>query len=146
VERFQAVDAALAQAGVNMLDEQKVTSFIWGLKHAEDRLFVLQKHPANLKEAYQAVVTLRQAHVLCSAPTAWNKPKERKLQLAMRPEDLSLQYPSDPKVGQKGCPGRGSTGHTLPHCPKARAREAWNSDTVFSLFPTQLASASPAAS
>ena len=143
VERFQAVDAALTLAGVDMSDERKVTRFTRGLKDSEDRLFVLQKRPTNLKEAYQAVVTLRQAHVLCSAPTTRNKPKERQLRQARKQGDDSLPYPRGPKAGQKGCPGCGATWHTLPQCPKAK--EAWN--TVFSIF-TQFASesASPAAS
>ena len=136
------MDAALTLAGVDMSDERKVTRFTRGLKDSEDRLFVLQKRPTNLKEAYQAVVTLRQAHVLCSAPTTRNKPKERQLRQARKQGDDSLPYPRDPKAGQKGCPGCGATYHTLPQCPKAR--EAWN--TVFSLFTTQFASASPAAS
>ncbi len=55
VERFQAVDAALTLAGVDMSDKQKVTSFTRGLKDAENRLFVLQKRPTNLKEAYQSL-------------------------------------------------------------------------------------------
>ena len=142
VERFQAVDAALTLAGVDMSDERKVTRFTRGLKDSEDRLFVLQKRPTNLKEAYQAVVTLRQAHVLCSAPTTRNKPKERQLRQALRQSEDSLPHHRDPKAGRKGCPGCGATYHTLPQCPKAR--EAWN--TVFSLFTTQFASASPAAS
>ncbi len=61
------MDAVLTLAGVNMSDEQKVTSFTRGLKDTEDRLFVLQKLPANLKEAYQAVVTLRQL-MSCAQP------------------------------------------------------------------------------
>ncbi len=56
MERFQAVDAALTLAGVNMSDEQKVTLFTRGLKDTEDRLFVLKKLPANLKETYQVVL------------------------------------------------------------------------------------------
>ena len=65
-----------------MSEEWKVTCFTRGLKDTENRLFVLQKSPANLKEAYQAVVTLRQAHVLSSTPTVTtqNKQKECKLQ------------------------------------------------------------------
>ncbi len=61
VERFQTVDAALTLAGGTISDERKVTRFIRGLRETEDRLFVLQKRPANLKEVYRAVVTLRQA-------------------------------------------------------------------------------------
>ena len=146
VERFQTVDAALTLAGVTISDERKVTRFIRGLRETEDRLFVLQKRPANLKEVYRAVVTLRQAHVLSSSPAARSKPKERKLQQAQRqseesPEEgsvysESLPFPRDPKTasGQARCPGCGSRSHTLPYCHKAR--EAWN--TAFSLFATQL--------
>ncbi len=114
------MDAALTLAGVDMFDERKVTRFTRGLKDSEDRLFVLQKRPTNLKEAYQAVVTLRKAHVLCSAPTTRNKPKEPQLRQARRQGDDSLPYPSGPKAGPKGCPGCGATWHTLPQCPKAR--------------------------
>ncbi len=116
--------------------------FTRGLKEAEDRLFVLQEHPANLKEAYQAVLTLRQAQVLGSGPTTRSKPKEQKLQLAQRQREEPLPHTPDPKAGLKGCPGCGSlsTGHTLPHCTKAR--EAWDIDA--SLFATKFASASPA--
>jgi hypothetical protein len=114
------VDAALTLAGVDMSDELKVTCFIRGLKDAEDRLFVLQKRPANLKEAYRAVVTLRlrqaRAHVLCSAPTTWNKPKERQLQQARRQSEDSLPHPRDPKAGRKGCPCCGATYHSIILC------------------------------
>ncbi len=51
--KFQTVDTALTLAGVDMSDEQKVTCFKRGLKDSKDRLFVLQKRPANLKEAYR---------------------------------------------------------------------------------------------
>ncbi len=63
------MDAALTLAGVDMSDEQKVTLFTRGLKDAEDRVFVLQKRPTNLKEAYQAVVTLtRRQALFCAQP------------------------------------------------------------------------------
>jgi hypothetical protein len=57
VERFQTMDAALTLAGVKVSDERKVIRFLKGIREREDRLFVISGHkPANLKEAYQAVV------------------------------------------------------------------------------------------
>jgi hypothetical protein len=99
VERFQTVDAALTLAGVNISDERKVITFLKGLREREDRRFVISHRPANLKEAYQAVVALRQVHVLSSSPAPWDKPRERKLQLARRQREESLPRPSDPKAG-----------------------------------------------
>ncbi len=46
-ERFQTVDAALALAGVNKSDKQKVTSFTRGLKDTEDRLFCPSAVPSQ---------------------------------------------------------------------------------------------------
>jgi hypothetical protein len=134
VERFQTVDAALTLAGVNISNERKVITFLKGLREKEDRRFVISHRPANLKEAYQAVVALRQVHVMSSSPAPWDKPRERKLQRARRQREESLPRPRDPKTGPGGCPGCGSRKHTLQYCPKAR--EAWN--TTFSLLATQL--------
>ncbi len=64
--------------------------FLKGIREREDRHFVISHKPANLKEAYQAVVTLRQIHVLSSSPAPWDKPKERKLQQARRQSEESL--------------------------------------------------------
>ncbi len=58
VERFQTVDAALTLKGVNISDERKVIRFLEGIREREDSLFVISHKPTNLKEAYQAVVTL----------------------------------------------------------------------------------------
>jgi hypothetical protein len=80
--------------------------FTWGIREAEDRLFVLQKHPANLKEVNQAVVTLRPCanHPLplrTSKSSSWPRGRVR----CQSPKTTDVQ-----------------ASHTLPHCPQGSVR------------------------
>eukprot|EP00966_Prymnesium_polylepis_P132172 3056255-Prymnesium_polylepis.1 len=69
VEQFQRIDSAMVLAKVQLSDRRKVLQFVKGIKEVDDRLFILEKKPKNLDEAYKAVLTLRQAKTLAADPT-----------------------------------------------------------------------------
>ncbi len=89
-----------------------------GMHHTEPFSF-LRPSTNKRMEWYQAVVTLRQAHVLCSAPTTRNKPKERQFLQAQRQSEDSLPHPRDPQA-KEGMPrlwGQVSYSATMPQGP-----------------------------
>jgi hypothetical protein len=84
MDEFQKVDAALSFAEVTIADERKVLIFILGLKHCEDRRYILQQKCTNLDQVYEAVTYLRQSKVLEGAWTGEGMVLEGKVEGTMR--------------------------------------------------------------
>lgn len=112
VETFQVADSALLLAEVTISDEKKVLQFVRGLEKEDDRRFILERRPKNLKETYQTVVILRQAKTL-AAESRTPRDKPRKFN--------RLEGSERQRAWKEGlCLECGSKDHRVADCPKLK--------------------------
>ncbi len=126
VESYQKIDAALMYAEASVSNQRKVLRFIKGLSSSQDRRFLLERDPQDLKEVYKGVHILRQAMELSSDHRGFQyrggigakrfkrleKEKEREKNLMM------LQGQAKTKAFKEGrCIGCGKSGHMIAQCP-----------------------------
>jgi hypothetical protein len=142
VEQFQLMEAALILARVDMSNNRKVSQFAKGLARERDRYEVLHSNPQNLKDCYQVVSQIRQAHILTShsgqPKQNHNEPKAKAAkpkqdhdksqakaveaggvkQFHSLAHQILAKYPDKPT--KLACLRCGSKNHLLLLCPKAK--------------------------
>lgn len=139
VEIFQQVESALLFAQVHIEDHRKVLQFIQGMTQHEDRRFMLEKQPRNLKDVFANITILRQAKTL-STNTVGGFKSQRSLsrgkgrRRSKSPEREFQQHQKrlnklEGKAREKAwelgnCLGCGQPGHMIKNCEELKKEAA----------------------